>query len=78
MKRNMFVSVLFMVLAGLLSFNSFAEDMQPAEDVIKAECREDSKNAESPEIYYEECVADRLQALKDEQGGSNESQSEKG
>ncbi len=80
MRKNIFVVALSILLAGLLSFNSFAyaEDMQEAEDAIKAECKEESQNAESPELYYDECVADRLQALKDEQGGSGDASSERG
>lgn len=70
--------LMLLLAAGLLSFNSYAQDMQAAEESIKAECKEESKNAESPEIYFEECVADRMQALKDEQGGSGDMPPERG
>ena len=70
--KNLFSIMLFSLFASALSFNVLAEDMQSAEQDIKAECKEESKNAESPEIYFEECVADRLQALKEEQGGSGD------
>jgi len=80
MKKNLFVMTLSALMAGLLSLNTFAyaEDMQAAEEAIKAECKEESQSAETPELYYEECVADRMQALKDEQGGSGDAAPERG
>lgn len=71
MKKTIFMSLLSMSL-GLFSLNSYAEEQQAAEQAIQAECKEESKSAESPEIYFEECVADRMQALKEEQGGSGD------
>ena len=57
------------LLASLFAANSYAIDMQAAEADIKAECVAESKNTDNPEIYIEECVADRIQALKDAVGG---------
>ena len=57
---------------------SFFSVNSGAEDATKAECRDESNGAESPEIYFEACVADRLQALRDEQGGSGDVLPEKG
>ena len=70
--KTKFVLTVLSLFAALSVCNVYAEDTQAAEDQIKAECKEESKNAESPEIYLEECVADRLQALKDSEGGSGD------
>lgn len=68
-----FITLLLITLSGsAITFSVQAEDMQAAEQDIKAECREESKNAETPEIYYEECVADRLQALQEQQDGNGD------
>jgi len=37
-------------------------------DQINATCKEESKGAENPEWYADECVAERVQALKEERG----------
>ena len=68
MKKQVLISMTAL-LASLFAANSYALDMQAAEAEIKAECVAESKNAENPEIYIEECVADRMQALKDAEGG---------
>ena len=70
MKKQMSILILSL-LASSMSFSVQAEAANSAEEDIKTECREESKNAEVPEIYYEECVADKLQALKDQQGGGD-------
>ncbi|MDH5444980.1 MAG: hypothetical protein OEY52_05445 [Gammaproteobacteria bacterium] len=65
------IKFLMMTLGLMAAFSVSsvqASDMNAAEADIKAECKEESKNAESPEIYFEECVADKMQALRDEQG----------
>lgn len=78
MKKNIFAVVLMAMMASP-TLNSHAEVGIVAEETtIKSECKEESKQAESPEIYYEECVAERLQALRDEQGGSSDMPAEKG
>jgi len=78
MKKNVFLMALLMMLSSLISVNSYAEEANSAEDAIKAECKDESQGAESPEIYYEECVSERLQVLKDEQQGSGDMPSERG
>ena len=35
---------------------------------INASCKEESQGAENPQWYAEECVAERVQALKEERG----------
>lgn len=73
MKRYVLVLTLLMAAAGAKAMNNVAEDdMAAAEATITAECKDESKQAESPEIYFDECVAERLQALRDEQGGSGD------
>ncbi len=37
-------------------------------DKINATCKEESRDAENPEWYADECVAERIQALKEEMG----------
>ena len=71
MKTKLLMSALGL-FAALSVGNVQAQDMQAAEQQIRAECQEESKNAESPEIYVEECVADRMQAINAEQGGSGD------
>ena len=78
MKKNVLLVPLFIILSGFMTVNSYAEDTQTAEETIKTECKDESKDAESPEIYYEECVAERMQALRDEQGDSGDIPPEKG
>lgn len=78
MKKKTLVMTMLVMLSGYLPLYSHAEDTMAEEEAIKADCKEESKNAESPEIYYEECVADKLQALKDSQGGSGDVPPEKG
>ena len=68
MKKQVLMTMIALS-AGLFTANSYALDMHAAEAEIKAECVAESKNTENPEIYIEECVADRMQALKDAEGG---------
>ena len=37
-------------------------------DKINATCKEESRDAENPEWYADECVTERIQALKEEMG----------
>lgn len=75
MKKNILVLLL---MASTLTVNAYAENNMAEEEAVKNECKEESRQAESPEIYYEECVADRLQALRDSQQGSGDAAPEKG
>ena len=77
MKKNIFVVTVLVGLSSLMPLSSYAEDARVVEEDIRATCREESKNAESAEIYYEECVADKLQALRDKQSGSDNAAPEK-
>ncbi len=78
MKNNSFVLAMVVVLGGFMPFSSYAVDTKAAEEDIKVTCREESKNAESAEIYYAECVADKLQALRENQSGNADVRPEKG
>lgn len=67
--------ITFGLVAGFLfanlPFAAYAQDLQAVEAEIRAECVEESKNAENPEIYIEECVADKMQSIRDSQGSGD-------
>lgn len=65
------------VLALLLTFFGFGQLVIANEnqglsleemDQIKATCKEDSRDAENPEYYMEECISQTIQAVKEEKG----------
>lgn len=65
------------VLATLLTLFGFANLAMANEneglskvdlDQINAACKEESRDAENPSWYAEECVDERIQALKEEKG----------
>ncbi|MDH5444979.1 MAG: hypothetical protein OEY52_05440 [Gammaproteobacteria bacterium] len=65
---------LTLLLTGLIGFGSQTiakenEGLSKVElDQIKASCKQESKGAENPEWYADECISDRVQALKEERG----------
>lgn len=62
------------LLFTLIGFSSQAmarenESISKAElDQINASCKEESRDAENPQWYADECIAERIQALKEERG----------
>jgi hypothetical protein len=65
------------LIALLLGLTGFGSQLMAVEneglnkvdiDQINAACNEDAKDAENPQWYAEECVAERIQALKEERG----------
>jgi len=67
------LSVLVFLLS-LLSFGHLAIANENQElsnedlDEIKSLCQEESTGAENPQSFVSDCVADRIQALKEEKG----------
>ena len=65
---------LIALLFGLIGFGSQAiaienQGLSKVDlDQINASCKEESKGAENPQWYADECVAERVQALKEERG----------
>lgn len=54
--------------AGLATANENEGISKVDLDQITAACKEESKDAENPAWYADECVAERVQALKEEKG----------
>ena len=74
--KKLLLPMLLTAMAAV-SFNTYAVDESEA-DSIKAECQEESKDAQYPEEYAAECIQERLQVLQEEQGGSEKESSERG
>jgi len=63
--------VVLLTVAGFSTsvFASQNEDLSKVElDQIKNACKEDARDAENPQWYADECVDERIQALKEEKG----------
>lgn len=71
MTKQLSALVLLLAMGGF-SASVFAATNQGLSkqelDEINASCREESQGAENPQWYADECVDERIQALKEERG----------
>lgn len=71
MKTKLSVLALLLALPGFggLAMANETEGLNKADlDQINSTCKEESRDAENPEWYADECVTERIQALKEEKG----------
>ena len=71
MKINLSTVALLLFLGGFGSLVTANENQGLSKfdlDQINTSCKEESRDAENPEWYAEECIAERVQALKEERG----------
>jgi len=71
MKTQLSALALLLLLSGFgsLAMANENQGLDKSElDKINAYCKEDARDAETPEWYAQECVDEGIQALKEEKG----------
>ena len=73
MKKLLLLGLMLTGFSGVLSANT--ETDQEQINVITAECKQEAEGAIDAAIYAENCVEEKLQALKEKSGQSEKDKS---